>query len=98
MKCNIDYHNDLYRNIVLSGGTTMLPGFVDRLQKEMALLAPSTYKIRVIASPERKYSAWIGGSLLASMPTFRSEFLSKQDYSESGPSIVHRKRFTFLLN
>lgn len=38
----------------------MFPGLADRLQKEVTTLAPNTMKVKVIAAPERKYSAWIG--------------------------------------
>ena len=53
----------------------------------------STMKIKIIAPPERKYSVWIGGSILASLSTFQQMWISKQEYDESGPSIVHRKCF-----
>ena len=72
-------------------GTTMYPGIADRMQKEITSLAPSTMKIKIIAPPERKYSVWIGGSILASLSTFEQMWISKQEYDESGPSIVHRK-------
>jgi len=93
MKCDVDIRKDLYGNIVLSGGTTMYPGIADRMQKEIAALAPSTMKIKIVAPPERKYSVWIGGSILASLSTFQAMWISKQEYDESGPSIVHRKCF-----
>merc|ERR550539_347206 len=84
---------DLYANTVMSGGTTMYPGIADRMQKEITALAPSTIKIKIIAPPERKYSVWIGGSILASLSTFQQMWISKQEYDECGPSIVHRKCF-----
>jgi len=93
MKCDIDIRKDLYANTVLSGGTTMYPGIADRMQKEITALAPSTIKIKIIAPPERKYSVWIGGSILASLSTFQQMWISKQEYDECGPSIVHRKCF-----
>uniref|UniRef100_A0A7S1ELK2 Actin n=6 Tax=Eukaryota TaxID=2759 RepID=A0A7S1ELK2_HEMAN len=93
MKCDVDIRKDLYGNIVLSGGTTMFSGIADRMQKEITALAPSTMKIKIIAPPERKYSVWIGGSILASLSTFQQMWISKQEYDESGPSIVHRKCF-----
>ena len=93
MKCDVDIRKDLYANIVLSGGTTMFTGLSERLTKEMTALAPSTMKIKVVAPPERKYSVWIGGSILASLSTFQQMWISKQEYDESGPSIVHRKCF-----
>uniref|UniRef100_A0A8D2LFJ9 Uncharacterized protein n=1 Tax=Varanus komodoensis TaxID=61221 RepID=A0A8D2LFJ9_VARKO len=93
MKCDIDIRKDLYANNVLSGGTTMYPGIGDRMQKEITALAPSTMKIKMIAPPERKYSVWIGGSILASLSTFQQMWISKDEYEEAGPSIVHRKCF-----
>ena len=93
MKCDVDIRKDLYANTVLSGGSTMFPGIADRMQKEIVALAPPTMKIKIIAPPERKYSVWIGGSILASLSTFQQMWISKQEYDESGPSIVHRKCF-----
>ncbi|KYK58668.1 actin [Drechmeria coniospora] len=93
IKCDVDVRKDLYGNIVMSGGTTMYPGLSDRMQKEITSLAPSSMKIKIIAPPERKYSVWIGGSILASLSTFQQMWISKQEYDESGPSIVHRKCF-----
>ena len=93
MKCDIDIRGDLYSNTVLSGGTTMYQGMPERMEKEMKNLAPSTMKIKIVAPPERKYSVWIGGSILASLATFQQMWVSKQEYDESGPSIVHKKCF-----
>lgn len=92
-KCDIDIRRDLFTNVVLSGGTTMYPGIADRMQKELTSLAPSSMKIKIVAPPERKYSVWIGGSILASLSTFQNMWISKQEYDESGPGIVHRKCF-----
>ncbi|KAK7502492.1 hypothetical protein BaRGS_00006445 [Batillaria attramentaria] len=92
-KCDIDIRRDLYSNTVLSGGSTMFPGLADRMAKELSAIAPSSIKVKVIAPPERKYSVWIGGSILASLSTFQQMWISKQEYDESGPAIVHRKCF-----
>merc|ERR1711994_730576 len=93
IKCDVDIRKDLYGNIVLSGGTTMFTGIAERMQKEIQALAPPSMKIKIVAPPERKYSVWIGGSILSSLSTFQQMWISKQEYDESGPSIVHRKCF-----
>jgi len=93
MKCDCDIRRDLDLNVVLSGGTTMFPGIGERVTKELTALAPSTMKIKVVAPPERKYSVWIGGSILPSLSTFQQMWISKGEYDESGPTIVHRKGF-----
>lgn len=63
------------------------------MQKEIGALAPSSMKVKIVAPAERKYSVWIGGSILASLSTFQQMWVTKQEYDESGPSIVHRKCF-----
>jgi hypothetical protein len=65
---SVDIRKDLYGNVVLSGGSTMFPGIAERMNKELVALAPSTMKIKIIAPPERKYSVWIGGSILGFSP------------------------------
>ena len=69
----------------------MFPGFADRIHREITAVTPSSMKVEIIASPERKYTTWIGGSILASLSTFQQLWISKQEYDEYGPAIVHRK-------
>jgi len=93
MKCDVDIRKDLYANVVCSGGSTMYEGLPERLAKEIENLAPPTMKIKVIAPPERKYSVWIGGSILSALGTFQSMWITKAEYDDAGPPIVHRKCF-----
>jgi len=93
LKCDIDIRRDLYTNIVLSGGSTMFPCIEKRLHKEVTALAPAAIKVKIVAPPERKYSVWIGGSILSSLSTFQDMWITKDEYDESGPAIVHRKCF-----
>ncbi|KAG8900691.1 actin, partial [Tulasnella sp. 408] len=92
--CDLDIRRDLYGNVVLSGGTTMYSGIADRMQKELTSLSPASMKVKIVAPPERKYSVWIGGSILASLSTFQNLWCSKQEYDESGPGIVHRSKLS----
>merc|ERR1712137_1321606 len=91
MKCDLDIRKDLYENIVLSGGTTMFEGIGDRMNQEITALAPSSMQVKVIAPPERKFSVWIGGSILSSLSTFGNMWILHDEFDEVGPSIVHRK-------
>lgn len=92
-KCDADIRKDLFQNIILSGGSTLFDGMGERMWQEIHTLAPSTSKIKILASPERKFSVWLGGSILASLSTFQTMWINKQEYDESGPSIIHRKCF-----
>lgn len=91
MKCDHDIRSELYTNIVLAGGSTMLPGFAERLVREVVRLAPEGTRLRVVAPPERKHMVWIGDSVLASMSSFQAMWITRADYDESGASIVHRR-------
>jgi len=91
MKCDVDIRKDLYANTVMSGGTTMFKQIDQRLKEELDKLSPQTMTVKIVAPPERKYSVWIGGSILASLSTFEEMWVSKEEYDEAGPGIVHRK-------
>jgi actin-related protein len=93
MACDVDIRKDLYANVVCSGGSTMFEGIAERLTKELTALAPPTMTVKIIAPPERKYSVWIGGSILSALGTFQSMWITKAEYDDAGPSIVHRKCF-----
>jgi len=91
MKCDPEIQSDLYAAIVLSGGTSMFPGFAERMQKEISLLVPPTTDINIIAKPERKYFAWIGASQMTALSGFETMWITKEEYDETGPAIIHRK-------
>jgi actin len=91
MECHFDVQKDLYANIVLSGGTTLFPGFATRLEKEVTRSVRTAMKIRVIAPHERKYASWIGGSILASLTTFPQMAITREEYNDAGPTIVNHK-------
>ncbi|MFX1253974.1 MAG: actin, cytoplasmic 2 [Promethearchaeota archaeon] len=89
-KCDIDLRKELYQNIVLSGGSTMFPGLKERLHKELTEMIPESIEIRIVAPPERRYSVWIGGSILSSLKTFQRLWVSRKEYQEQGASVVKR--------
>eukprot|EP01083_Nonionella_stella_P010830 30770_1 len=93
MKCDVNIRKDLYKNIVLSGGPSMYPGLQERLMKEMKALVPDTMQVQIIAAPERKYFTWIGGSILSSLSTMKNMWITKNEYDQTGPSVVHAKCF-----
>ena len=94
MSCDMDIRKSFYGNIIVSGGSTLFRGLPERLTKEIIELAPATMKVKVISPPLRKYSVWIGGSMLTSLSTFRSKWITKQQYDEYGPSVIHKYCYT----
>ena len=89
--CDIDVRTDLYSNVILSGGTTLYEGLPDRLEKELDALCPQKNVVKIIASADRYYSVWTGGSTLCSLSTFTSQWITKEEYEENGAEIIHRK-------
>jgi centractin len=94
MQADLDLRKVLFSQIVLAGGSTMFSGFGDRLLNEVRRhsLAPKDTKIRIAAPPERLHSTWIGGSILASLSTFKNMWISKADYHEHGARILISKQ------
>uniref|UniRef100_A0A7S3JS19 Actin n=1 Tax=Aureoumbra lagunensis TaxID=44058 RepID=A0A7S3JS19_9STRA len=86
-KADLDLRSSLYSQIVLAGGSTLFPGFGDRLLSDLKHLAPPHTKLKIHAPPERLLSTWIGGSILASLATFNSMWVLRAEYEENGPHI-----------
>ena len=88
--CEVDLRRDFYSNIVLSGGSTMFPGFKQRLAREIKEQIPDSVDVRIISPPERMYSVWIGGSILGSLKSMSKMWVTRRDFKEMGPEVIHR--------
>ncbi len=89
-----DIRAAMYSNVIVTGGNTLLNGFIDRLQRELQNKTPQNMRLKIIApsgTTERRFSSWIGGSILASLGTFQQMWISRQEYEEAGKSCVERK-------
>eukprot|EP00557_Chaetoceros_sp_GSL56_P012516 CAMPEP_0176486518 /NCGR_PEP_ID=MMETSP0200_2-20121128/5608_1 /TAXON_ID=947934 /ORGANISM="Chaetoceros sp., Strain GSL56" /LENGTH=473 /DNA_ID=CAMNT_0017883219 /DNA_START=331 /DNA_END=1752 /DNA_ORIENTATION=- len=91
MKSDLDLRPTLFSQIVLAGGSTCLPGFGDRLLRETRVKCPVHTRIRISAPPERVHSAWAGGSILASLATFKDMWVTREEYEEHGSRILHSR-------
>lgn len=92
-KCDLDQRRELYANIVLSGEATMVAGIAERLQKEVTTQAPSGTKVVVTAPANRNYLPFLGGAKLATALDSSQGWVTKAEYTKSGPSIVTSKCF-----
>ena len=92
-KCNIHLRKDLAKNIILSGATTLAPGFPERLRLELEWCLPGSCRVNVVTMPERRYLAWVGGSIMASLSSFQSNWFTKEHYDEYGAAGIHAHRF-----
>jgi len=96
--CDLDFRQDLVRSLVVAGGTSMLPGLAPRLKSELSSLLPAELarQAEVCVDSQRRYAAWIGGSMFASLSTFDQVAISKQEYEDGKSdvrSLVARKTF-----
>ncbi|CAD6895938.1 unnamed protein product [Tilletia laevis] len=92
-EADVDIRSSLASNIVLVGGGSCTPGLVDRLSYELGVgAAGQKTKLHAPGNPiERRYSSWLGASILASLGTFHQLWISRQEYEEHGVSIVHAR-------
>ncbi|XP_003803747.1 actin-related protein T2-like [Otolemur garnettii] len=93
VKCDADIQKSLFAEIVLCGGTTLFPGLEERLVKELEQLASKETPIKITASPDRWFSAWIGASIITSLNTFKQMWVTSEDFKEFGASVVQRRCF-----
>ncbi|DAA13396.1 actin-related protein T1-like [Bos indicus] len=93
MKCDTDIQKNLFAEIVLSGGTTLFPGLEERLMKELEQLAFRGTPIKITASPDRCFSAWIGASIVTSLSSFKQMWITSADFMEFGACVVQRRCF-----
>ncbi|KAJ6512651.1 actin 2 [Mycena sanguinolenta] len=91
--CDADLQPRFFNNVFLSGGNTLFPGLPDRLRQELSRLAPPGVTVQIHAPRQRRYSTWMGGSILACLSTFKNLWCSRKEYDEYGAGIVHRKCF-----
>ncbi|CAL1405558.1 unnamed protein product [Linum trigynum] len=93
-RCDVDIRRDLYSSILLAGGTASMQQLKERLEKDLLEESPQNARVKVLASGnsmERRFSVWIGGSILASLGSFQQMWFSKSEYEEHGASYVQRK-------
>ncbi|XP_039604026.1 uncharacterized protein LOC120525628 isoform X4 [Polypterus senegalus] len=95
LRCDMDLRQSFVNNIILSGGSTLFPGLPHRLQDEIQSMVPACLSdlVRVSSPKDRDFAVWIGGAVLANLPSFRSAWISREEYDENGANIVFRKCF-----
>jgi len=92
--CDVDLRPSLYSGVIVTGGNSLLNGFIDRLNRDLSSRTPPNMRFKLISATgttERRFGSWIGGSILASLGSFQQMWISKQEYEESGKSQVDRK-------
>jgi len=90
-KSDIDIRRDLFQNIILSGGTTNMKGFAERVQKQLPEISPQNVRVKVLGSFDRRFQPWVGGSILSSLGSFQQMWMSRQEYEEHGSIMIERK-------
>ena len=90
-KCDQDLRKDLLNNVVVAGGNTCFLNFNERLQKELQIKTSSTTKVKCLNYSDKITSLWFGGAVISGLGSLQPLWVSKADYDEHGPSIIHRK-------
>ncbi|KAI0126413.1 actin family [Xylariales sp. AK1849] len=90
---DVDLRGNLLANIVVTGGSSLVHGFTDRLNNELTAMWPGM-RVKIHAeglATRRKFGAWFGGSILSSLGTFHQMWISKKEYEENGPGIIEKR-------
>ena len=100
-RADIDIRRDLLSNVVLSGGNTLFKGFLERLQRQIPDISPQNVKVKVVSGSgggsgsnsgtDRRFSSWVGGSILSSLGSFQQMWMSRQEFEEHGAIMIERK-------
>ncbi|CAH7689432.1 actin family [Phakopsora pachyrhizi] len=91
--CDVDVQANLNLNIIITGGSSLVPGLVERLDWELRMMTPGM-KFKISATGnlmERRFASWLGGSILASLGSFHQLWIGKDEYKEQGRTVVHRR-------
>uniref|UniRef100_A0A251TSI6 Actin-related protein 6 n=2 Tax=Helianthus annuus TaxID=4232 RepID=A0A251TSI6_HELAN len=91
--CHPHLHPVLYESIILTGGSTLFPGFAKRLENDLRPLVPDVYQVKITTQEDPILGVWRGGSLLASSPDFDAMCVTKAEYEEHGSSRCRRRFF-----
>jgi len=86
-----DIRKELYTNIILTGGNTLLSGFVKRFERDLITKGHKAKTIPIPSFPASRETVWMGGSILSSLGSFQQMWLSKQDVAENGVACVSKK-------
>ena len=91
--CDVDMRQELLGNVILSGGSSMIQSLPKRLSGELrSLFSGQAHMVpKIVCPPERSVAVWLGGAMLAEMPTFEEMWVTQTDYAEFGKTAVHEK-------
>jgi actin-related protein len=70
-----------------------MEGFKERVTKEINALCSSLLQPQVVAPADRKFSAWLGGSLISNLSSFESLWVTKEQWTSLGSAIIYRNCF-----
>lgn len=91
LKNDLDVRRELANNIIISGGNSLFSNYNERIQKELSLLLPSILKIRCVNLSDKLYAQWLGGAIVSALSIFQPMWITRAEYDECGPSVIHRK-------
>jgi actin-related protein len=93
-KCDIDARRYVTSSLVVTGGNSLIPNFIESLEETVNSISSNAFKVKVFASSksnERKMAPWIGSSITSSTGAFQNMWMSKHEFAEFGESIILRK-------
>ena len=89
--CHRDLRDALYSNIVVTGGSSRFPSFMERLSRDLRALAPCDSEIEMTMADEPIVANWRGASIFAASEAYPMHVVTKKEYKEGGHSLCRRR-------
>lgn len=91
LKNDLEVRRQLCNNIIITGGNTLFSNYNERLRREIGYLIPSILNVRCLSVSNRLYAQWLGGAIVSALSIFQPMWITRAEYDECGPSVIHRK-------
>ncbi|XP_057431125.1 actin-related protein 5 isoform X2 [Lotus japonicus] len=87
----------LTSSILVTGGSSLYPGIVERLEAGIRMIRPCGSRIKIVRALDPVMDAWRGASAYASNPGFHTQTFSREDYDEKGEDWLRGYQLQYSL-
>ncbi|KQK02668.1 actin-related protein 5 [Brachypodium distachyon] len=87
----------LCQSILVTGGTSLFPGMIPRLESGIRQFRPYLARLKLIKAADPILDAWRGAAAFAASSKFGTQTFTLEDYREHGENLFHRYNIVYTL-
>lgn len=91
LRTDYEHRGELLANLVTCGGNFLIPGFKSKVQELLSAMIPNNLKAKFDDVDNPQLLAWTGGTIVASLNSFQTNWITRAMLQEQGPSVILRK-------